>query len=70
VGQVRLRGAELGGSYGECEVFRFLSGGYMNGIAVIFPLLKNGDWEVTLTLEETAMKAFEDEIWRRFAVVE
>jgi len=43
----------------------------MNGIAVIFPLLRNGDWEVTLTLEETAMKAFkEDEIWRRFAVVE
>ena len=43
----------------------------MNGITAIFPPLRNGDWEVTLTLEETAMKAFkEDETWRRFARME
>ncbi|KAK3171121.1 hypothetical protein OEA41_003205 [Lepraria neglecta] len=64
-------GLSWGSRFGECEIFRFPAGGYMNGIAVIFPPLTNGDWEVTLTLEETAMKAFkEDETWRRFARME
>jgi hypothetical protein len=57
--------------FGNCEVFRFPNGGYMNGIAIVFPPLRNGDWEVSLTLEETAMEAFkEDETWKRFASVE
>ena len=64
-------GLSWGSRFGECKIFRFPAGGYMNGIAVIFPLLRNGDREVTLTLEETAMKAFkEDETWRRFARME
>lgn len=57
--------------FDECEIFKFPAGGYMNSIAVIFPPLRDGDWEVTLTLEETAIKAFkEDETWRRFARME
>lgn len=42
----------------------------MNGIAIVSPPLRNGDWEVSLTLEETAMEAFkEDKTWKRFASV-
>jgi hypothetical protein len=57
--------------FGKCEVFRFPSGGYMNGIAVVFPVLENGDWEVTLTLEEKCMVAFRaDSIWQQYARIE
>ncbi len=57
--------------FGDCEVFRFPNGGYMNGIAIVFPPLRNEDLEVSLTLEETAMEAFkEHETWKRFASVE
>jgi len=43
----------------------------MNGIAIVFPPLRNEDLEVSLTLEETAMEAFkEHETWKRFASVE
>ena len=31
---------DFGKKFGKCEIFRFPSGGYMNGIAVIFPPLK------------------------------
>ncbi len=45
-----------GDRFGDCEVIRF---GYMNGIAIVSPPLRNEDWEVSLTLEETAMKLSE-----------
>lgn len=62
---------EWGHAFGACEGFRFPDGGYMNGIGVIFPPLRNGDWEVSVTLEEGAMRALkEDGIWRRFASIE
>ena len=64
-------GLSWGSRFDECEIFKFPAGGYMNGTAVIFPPLRDGDWEVTLNLEETAIKAFkEDETWRRFARME
>jgi len=57
--------------FGKCERFRFPSGGYMNGIAVILPPLRNGDWEVTLTLEEKCMDAFRsDGVWKQYARIE
>ena len=60
-----------GGGSGRCEKFAFPSGGYMNGIAVVLPVLENGDWEVTLTLEEGCMREFRrDGMWKRFARVE
>ncbi|MCJ1473365.1 hypothetical protein MMC13_002016 [Lambiella insularis] len=62
---------QWGPGFGECEGFRFPSGGYVNGIAVVFPPLRNGDWEVTLTLEATEMEALrKDPIWMRFVSAE
>ena len=43
----------------------------MNGIAVMCPPLGNGDWEVTLTLEEKCMEAFkEDGMRKQYAKME
>jgi hypothetical protein len=51
----------------KCKMFRFPAGGYMNGIAVIFPPLDDGVWEVTLTLEENCMGAFKnDSVWKQY----
>lgn len=61
---------DFGEKFGRCEMFRFPAGGYMNGIAVIFPPLKNGDWEITLTLEEKCMAAFEsDSVWKQYTQI-
>jgi hypothetical protein len=58
---------DFGEKFGKCEMFRFPAGGYMNGIAVIFPPLDDGGWEVTLTLEEKCMGAFKnDEVWKQY----
>lgn len=43
------------------RVFRFPAGVYMNGIAVVILPLKNGDWEVMLTLEEKCMGTFKSD---------
>jgi len=59
---------DFGEKFGKCERFRFPAGGYMNGISVVFPPLKNGDWEVMLTLEEKCMGAFKnDSMWKQYA---
>jgi len=62
---------DFGEKFGKCERFRFPAGGYMNGIAVMCPPLGNGDWEVTLTLEEKCMEAFkEDGMRKQYAKME
>ena len=62
---------DFGEKFGKCEMFRFPAGGYMNGIAVIFPRLKNGDWEVMLTLEEKCMEASKnDSLWKQYSQTE
>jgi len=65
------QGLHWGRGFGKCEGFRFPAGGYMNGIAVVFPEKENGDWEVTLTLEEKCMEAFRnDGMWKQYASME
>lgn len=39
----------------------------VDGMFVVMPI-REGSWEVIVTLTEEAMKSFEDEDWRRYAV--
>lgn len=61
----------FGEKFEKCEIFRFPAGGYMNGIVVVFPPLKNRDWEVMLTLEEKYIEAFKnDSLWKHYAQIQ
>jgi len=47
---------------------RFPAGAYINGIAFVFPPLKNGGQEVMLTLEKKCTEAFKnDSVWKQYA---
>ncbi|KAA8564204.1 hypothetical protein EYC84_011150 [Monilinia fructicola] len=52
---------------GKYELMRLTHGAFGDGMFVIMPVRETG-WEVIVTLDETAMEAFEDEEWKRYAV--